>query len=170
MLTIATGCRHPAGPAESGRSAFRFVDSPYVPPPEGAADGVVTAVGRQQYREASLLEPAIMPAYPARALAAKAGATTVGVHITVDEEGRVTDIRTSIWVVHLPGPFSEDFRAAVDAAVRQWRFVPAETVELEEVDQDGFAYVREKRREKVPTEFDLAFDFTPEGSVAARAQ
>ncbi|HWA24933.1 MAG TPA: hypothetical protein VG734_04590 [Lacunisphaera sp.] len=107
-----------------------------------------------------------MPVYPARALAAKAGATTVGVHLSVDEHGAITDIRASIWVVSFPGPFAEDFRAAVEAALRQWRFRPAETVEVEQVQQDGFTYARVAKREAVATEFDLAFDFTPDGGAA----
>lgn len=169
LITTAAGCRHPPGPAAAGTSAFRFVDPPPAPPSTGKSHVAPEPMQRRQYHEARPIEPLVLPVYPARALAAKVGATTVGVHVSVDEQGAITDIRSSIWVVSLPGPFSEDFRAAVDTALRQWRFQPAEAIELEHVEQDGFTYARVLKREKVPTEFDLAFDFAPEG-VTARAQ
>ena len=170
-LAAAAGCHQVPESKASGRSGFRFVQPPPAAPSTGHPDAAPEPVQRFDYREAQLIDPVIMPVYPARALAAKAGAATVGVHISVDELGTITDIRASLWVVSLPGPFSEDFRAAVDAAVRQWRFVPAETIEYEKGEQDGRPSTRVGKREKVTTEFDLAFDFAPEGGPArARSQ
>jgi hypothetical protein len=166
LLTVSAGCRHTPGPAASGTSDYRFVEPPPAAPSTGSAEVAAEPAKRLQFREARPIEPLIMPAYPARALAAKAGATTVGVHVTLDEHGVITDIRASIWVVSFPGPFSEDFRAAVDAALRQWRFEPAETVELEQEEKEGSSPLRVLKREKVATEFDVAFDFAPGGGTA----
>ncbi len=166
LLAASAGCRHAPGPAASGTSDYRFVQPPPAAPSTGKSEVAPEPLQRLQFHEARPIEPLVMPVYPARALAAKAGATTVGVHITVDESGMITDTRSSIWLVSLPGPFSEDFRAAVDVALRQWRFEPAETVEFEQEEKDGLSPLRVLKREKVATEFDLAFDFTPGGGPA----
>jgi len=166
MLAAMAGCRHVPESQPSGQSGFRFVQPPPAAPSTGKANVALEPVQRSGFREARLIDPVILPVYPARALAAKAGAATVGVHITVDEQGIITDIRSSIWVVSLPGPFREDFRAAVDAALSHWRFVPAEILEFERSGPDGDAPVRVTKREKVVTELELAFDFAPGGGTA----
>jgi len=108
-----------------------------------------------------------MPVYPAKALKAKAGRNLVGVHIIVDTEGSVREIRMSMLVFSTPGPFAEDFRDAVELAVRQWRFTPARSESLEIVhDRNGEATeMRVTGSENVETEFDLAFTFQPNGTV-----
>jgi len=106
-----------------------------------------------------------MPVYPARALKAKAGRNTVGIHIIVDTEGSVREIRMSMLVFSTPGPFAEDFRDAVELAVRQWRFTPARSESFEIVRDGEATSMRMTESETVETEFDLAFTFQPDGSV-----
>ena len=57
----------------------------------------------------------------------------MGVNLTVDACGRVTDIRPSIVTFSSPGSFAKDFRAAVETALQQWRFVPAEIQDIEPI-------------------------------------
>jgi len=106
-----------------------------------------------------------MPVYPRRALAAKAGWATVGVKITVDSTGRVTDIRPSILTLSTPGPFAADFREAVELALRQWKFYPAENRKVKYVEADGTLFGLVTHADKVETEFDLSFTFTATGRV-----
>lgn len=123
------------------------------------------AKDRLDYREARLNEPTVQPVYPPRALAARAGWATVGVRITVDGDGRVSDIAPSLLTLSTPGPFADDFQAAVEVAVRQWRFRPAEIIRLEKVETPDVTYNRVASRERVETHFDLAFTFTASGGV-----
>ena len=53
--------------------------------------------------------------------------------MTVDASGHVAEVRPSILTFSTPGPFAEEFRSAVEAALRQWRFVPAEVQETEPI-------------------------------------
>jgi hypothetical protein len=163
------GCHHAPVVLDdklAGRSSFAFVEPPVGPPP--ASNGAAAQLLNQSnFHEAQLQEPAPMPVYPAKALKAKARLSTIGVHITVDVNGHVSDIRSSMLVFNTPGPFADDFRDAVEAAVRQWRFKPAQSDEYEIVHEGTATYNRMKRSEKVETEFDLSFTFTADGRVQA---
>ncbi|MEJ1971734.1 MAG: hypothetical protein WDM96_04340 [Lacunisphaera sp.] len=118
-----------------------------------------------QWREATLKDPLVMPIYPQRALKAQAGRSTVGIHIVVDISGHVAEVRPSLLVFSTPGPFAEDFRDAVELAVRQWQFTPARAEYYEIVHEGAATYSRLMRTEAVETEFDLAFTFTEDGRV-----
>lgn len=162
---VLAGCRNaPPAVVDSGRSSFAFVAPPVAPPPESTGE-LVQLSDRSQWYEANLMEPHAMPVYPARALQAKAGRNIVGVHIIVDVTGHVREIRMSMLVFSTPGPFAEDFRDAVELAVRQWRFTPARAVYYEIVHDGDATYNRTTRTENVETEFDLAFTFQPDGTV-----
>lgn len=106
-----------------------------------------------------------MPVYPPRALRAKIGRDTVGVHITVDPAGRVSEVRPSLLVFSTPGTYAEDFRAAAEAAVRQWQFTPARAEYFEIVHEGDATYNRVTGSENVETEFDLCFIFSVGGEV-----
>ncbi len=169
LLLGFAGCRHAPPVLEdklAGRSSFAFVDPPPGPPPK-SDEKSVAPVEHANYFEARLNEPVPLPVYPARALKAKARLSTVGVHITVDTTGRVSDIRSSMLVFNTPGPFADDFRDAVEAAVRQWRFAPARTEHFEIVHEGSATYSRRASVENVETEFDLSFTFTADGRVEA---
>jgi hypothetical protein len=168
LAMLLAGCRHAPGP--TGQSSFRVVEQPpdRTPPPKSDAKPV-QPTSLEQYREASVQEKTIvLPVYPSRALAAKAGAAQVGVRIMVDDEGRVVDVRPSLLAITITPPgFRQDFELAVETAVRQWKFHPAKIQHVEIVTEKGFTYSRVTRTEMSEAEFDLAFTFTPSGKVEA---
>jgi TonB family protein len=144
-----------------------------VPPPPTVVAGSVSATpvesaDRREYQEAALAMKPVLPVYPPRALAGRAGAAHVGVRLTIDEKGRVTDVSPSLLAVTIAPPqYTEDFRQAVETAVRQWKFQPARIEYVETVSEHGITYERLKRVEKLETTLDLAFDFTTNGGVQA---
>lgn len=164
------GCRHVPAP-EAGVSSFRIVEQPPDRTPPAKSSGeAAEPTSLSQYREASVQEKSVvLPVYPARALAAKAGGAQVGVRVVVDAGGQVTDVRPSMLAVTITPPgFAEEFRAAVETAVRQWWFHPARVQHLEIVTEKGFTYSRVTHSEAVEAEFDLSFTFTPSGQVEAK--
>ncbi len=171
-LVGAGGCRHAPGVPDTGRSSVAFIEQPpdRTPPPKSEAK-TAGPTSWDQYREASVQEKTIvLPVYPARALAAKAGAAQVGVRVTVDAEGRVSDVRPSVLAITITPPgFREDFERAGEVAVRQWRFHPAKVEYIEVVTTKGFTYSRVTRTEKLEAEFDLLFTFTAAGKVVPGA-
>ncbi len=163
VVILAEGCRHVPVPEATGRSSFTFVESPSPPPNSNVK--VTESTTRSQYREATLQQPASLPIYPARALKGKAGRAIVGVHITVDTAGRVSTIDSSLFVFSTPGPYAEDFRDAVEAALRQWKFAPARVEYVEAINENESTYNRVTRSETIETEFDLSFAFSADGCV-----
>jgi outer membrane biosynthesis protein TonB len=158
----AAGCSH--APAQRGESAFTIVRPPSLSTASGAK-AAATETSTVDYREAQAIHPLAMPVYPAAALAAKAGWAQVGVHVTIDRLGRVTDVSASAFVPSTPGPFAGAFREAVEVAVRQWAFRPAEILYLEKVQAPEVTYMRIARRETIEARFDMAFTFTATGGV-----
>jgi outer membrane biosynthesis protein TonB len=152
---------------DSGRSAVSFVEPPPAPPAKNIEVSTSEPTNRSQYNEARPIKPLVMPIYPPKALTAKAGWNTVGVKITVGVDGRVTNIRPSVLAMSTPGRFANDFRAAVEAALRQWKFVPAEIQQIEPIQGLDIPVNRITSREPTEAEFDLSFTFTAEGRVEA---
>ena len=170
MILLLTGCRHPPQLQGPGTSSFAFVDPAPTPSHEpGGSDDGLLPWQRTQYVEASLIDPHAMPIYPPRLLSARLGKSIVGVHITVDTSGRVSDIRPSFLVVSTPGPFADDFRTAAETAVTQWRFVPAALQQMKLVDENGMVFARPAHTQNVEAEFDAAFTFLPNGGVEQKA-
>ncbi len=164
-VPLLAGCQHAAAPVTTGHSSFVFVDEaklagrkPVELAQEREAVDVLDAAGP--------IEPLAQPVYPKAALARDAGFALVGVRIHVDADGRVTDVDPSMVCFSTPGPFAADFRAAVDAAVWQWKFHPAKRRHLEPVQlDDGSRYWRATSEVAVESVFDLAFTFSAEGGV-----
>lgn len=166
--SLLAACRHaPAENVGTGSASFTMLEAtPLVaaPPTEGKVT-VAPSTGAQ-YREAMLAGRPVLPVYPPRALAAKAGAARVGVHVMIDTHGRVTSVGTSMRAITLAPPaFADDFRDAVETAVRQWKFRPAAIEYAEIVTEGGVTFERVKRSEPQETEIDLVFDFTEHGKV-----
>ncbi|HTL69175.1 MAG TPA: hypothetical protein VL200_16030, partial [Lacunisphaera sp.] len=166
VVFAAAGCLHTA-PVETGTSSFTVIEARPVPPPASGKGWAAVPTNHAQFRDAQIKGEPILPVYPARALAAKAGSAQVGVHLVIDSQGRVSDVRPSMVAVTIAPPeFAEDFRQAVETAVRQWRFVPARAQYIETVQgSGGFSYDRVARTEDVEAEVDLAFTFTANGKV-----
>lgn len=168
LLLLLGGCRY-AAPAGTASSSFRTIELPSTPPAQGKAKGDIEFVASsEQYREARAVGKPVKPVYPAKALAARAGKVIVGLHVALDPQGRIRDIRPSILTFSTPGPFAEDFRQAAEAALRQWKFEPARIERIETVTENGFTYNRVKGTEYVDAEFDLEFTFMPDASEANR--
>lgn len=157
---------------DTGSSSFRVVERPSAPAPKASIQVATQPTSRAQYRDAQIKGDPVLPVYPARALAAKAGGAQVGVHLVIDAQGRVSDVRPSMVAVTIAPPeFAADFQRAVESAVRQWRFVPARAQYVETVTgTGGFTYDRVARTEDVEAEVDLAFTFTSNGKVQAGAR
>lgn len=167
IVMAGSGCGHAPQVETRGSTAFRVVEPPR-PPPQVSDREMVEPVNRANYREAQAIHPLVLPVYPPAALATKAGAAMIGVRVTIDTNGAVADVRPSMLVVNVAPPaFAEEFREAVEVAVRQWRFAPARVHYLERVTEGEFTYERVVRTESVEAEFDLAFTFTPSGRVEA---
>ncbi len=165
VLLVASGCRHVSERTAAGRSAFTFVESQ-----NGAASSAtVTAVEPKSgdyFTEARPIQILATPVYPPKALAAKLGMTTVGVRVTIDKSGRVSDIGPSLLAVSIPTKFDAEFQEAVRAAVTQWRFFPAQTFHADVTkDATGELQITESKRENAETYFDIAFTFTASGAV-----
>jgi hypothetical protein len=165
-----SGCKHAPKHEAHGSTSFRVVEPPRPPPPQASDKEMVEPVRRSIYRDAEAIHPLVMPVYPSAALAARAGAATVGVRVTVDTNGAVADIRPSMLAVTITPPeFAEAFRGAVEVAVRQWRFAPARVLSLERRTEGEFTHDWVAHTEMIEAEFDLAFTFTPSGEVEAGA-
>lgn len=167
LAIVHAGCHHV--PAPAGSSSFKVIEPRADNRPPKPMDEPKEPASRTRYLEAAVQEKTVvLPVYPARALAAKAGAAQVGVRITVDTEGRVSAVRPSMLALTIAPPgFAADFEQAVEAAVRQWRFHPAKTEEMETVTVNGYSYDRVRRMELLEAEFDLAFTFSESGRVEA---
>lgn len=163
---VVSGCKHVPRSSDTGSSSFVVVEQPRPPPPIASSENTVEPVSRANFREAQAIHPLVMPIYPPAALAAKAGAATIGVRVTVDAKGAVADIRPSMLAISfIPSKFADDFQAAVEVAVRQWKFAPARVHTIVRVTEGEFTYDRVTRTELIEAEFDLAFTFTTAGKV-----
>lgn len=176
VLLGLVGCRHRSIEATGkGGSSFAVISMQPMASDKVAVNenvetgekGASNVTYVEDFVQARPLPPIIQPIYPPKALKAKSGRAVVGVRVIVDEAGRVTDIGPSLLTFSTFGPYAEDFRGAVESAVRQWRFVPAELLQNERVEKDGSAYQRVIRRQAVSTQIDLAFTFTESGGVEA---
>jgi TonB family protein len=167
---LLVGCRHtvvaPTAPDE-GTSSYKFIDP--APPPSKKTEIAINAPRpTTQSINAQPILPLATPMYPAAALAARAGMATVGVRIVVDAAGRVAEVHPSLAILSMPSPFAAEFQAAVEAAVRQWRFHPAELRQLELVRDPGGDFMRVASREKIEWAFDVEFTFSATGDVLTR--
>jgi hypothetical protein len=161
-----TSCHRAPSLPSAGQSSIRFVTAP--PPPSAAHPKFSVKEGppSDMFVDAMPIGTLASPDYPAAALAAHAGLVNVGVRITVDVGGRVSNVAPSLVALSIPNRFSRDFEAAVEAAVGQWRFKPAKIRHFEEApDGESGTYTRVAREEKIETDFDVAFTFTAAGGV-----
>ena len=102
------------------------------------------------------------PAYPAAALAARAGNCVVFATVTIDARGTVTEVVPSWQRLNIPNRFSDDFLDAVKAAVRRWRFEPARVVYWQKTTDDDLKYLS---TETISVRTDVKFTFEASGAV-----
>lgn len=165
VICAETGCRHVPEERWSGKSSYRIVRPPT--PERRPTTSAEIEESRVRYRteEAQAILPLKLPEYPAAALAAKAGAAIVGVRVVIGTDGRVLSVEPSAAVFSTPGPYAADFLAAVQVAVRQWRFRPAELQELHLAGEGSQSYWRAAKIEPTEAEFTIEFTFTASGQV-----
>lgn len=169
---VLAACRHaPSAPAvASGQSSFTFIEAPA--PMETARQGEMSSGPRQPVDVRVAAEPILplaTPVFPAAALGRLRVPALIGVRLTVDERGWVTGVAPSLKVVTMPGPYLAEFQAAVEAAVREWQFRPAEQRHLVPgrggpMQEDYWVVTR---AEKIEAVFDVAFTFTTSGDVVS---
>jgi TonB family protein len=103
-----------------------------------------------------------MPAFPEEALTAGAEGYVV-VRILIDTEGQVAEVTDSPKESSSTGPHAAAFRAAVDEAVRRWRFQPGRIDSMrpgKDLDGDGKPdYTVVDHFAFTPYVYDLRFDF-----------
>lgn len=164
--TVLAGCRSAdTRRPPAGGSAFRFVE------PGGAAPTGQIAVADETAQPADVLlppepiPPLDPPRYPEGARGKQAIPVTIGVRLTVAKDGTVSDVGWSPLILSTPGPRSEEFRAAVDAAVARWRFTPAEQQRLVPRKSPAGPYWQVVRAEKTDATLDVEFTFTASGEV-----
>jgi len=160
IFVFHSGCHHqPRSMPASGSASFVFIaplDLPLhreVPRPAGQGEEAV--VREDVFVDAEPLLPLAVPVYPPAALQAKAGWMTVAVRLTVDINGRVSGVAPSPVGFSTPSPFSDLFFAAVEQAVRQWKFVPAR---IHSGEPGG-------ETRKIEATGDVSFTFTSTGDV-----
>lgn len=165
LLLVSTGCRHRTETGDTGSSSVRFIEEPSAPA-SGSAQVADVPPSGDYFKEAQPIAPLALPAYPPRALAAKAGLAIVTVRVFVDAKGRITDIGPSPLGFSTPGPFAGDFAKAVQAALSQWRFQPAQRYHLE-IFRNARGGVDNKESGRMDTEtyLDMSFTFTAAGRV-----
>lgn len=172
-LGFAAGCQHgrvksaPPAPVQ-GASAFQFVEQPLAPASGAATEAVQLVLEPVDVKyKAEPIAPLATPVYPRAALGRMRVPMMVGVRISVDGTGRVAHVGGSLVAFSSGGEFAEEFRAAVEAAMAEWRFKPAEIRQL--VPQKGKSgrggYWQVTRVQPTDDAFDVAFTFSSKGEV-----
>jgi hypothetical protein len=166
MAFFAAGCQHlNHADQAAGRASYQVVETPEVPPPiqHGAAALPVLHLGetRQTLIEAYPNGDLASPTYPPAALAAHAGWVILGVRITIDTTGRVSDVQLNPLGLSNAGRFTDDFLQAVAATVRTWTFFPAHyRYEIVRQQPGGGLYWSKLKYEATESFTDLSFNFT----------
>jgi hypothetical protein len=150
-----------------GEASHQFVSPPPMPPPvrkDNPGPVVVERKPRDVFVPPTAEGEQDNPIYPAAALAESVIPVTMGVKITIDATGHVSAVGSSLAVISVPHKFSADFQAAIEAAVYQWRFKPAEIRHVVPMPGPG-DYWLVQGVEKVESSLDVAFTFSSTGAV-----
>ena len=148
------GCQH----ARTGVSSFEFVDGPQMPTAKlRDASKLRIVKSMSVFVDAEPILPLASPVYPKSALAAGLGDVTIAVRFTVNVHGTVESIGPSFARITFPTRFKEDFDRAIEAALAQWRFKPAQLARLDPQVNDAPVVVGMQETE---TSFDVVFSFS----------
>jgi hypothetical protein len=166
---LFASCAAPKSARVEGVASFQFVGDP-APPNQDAKPAQETGDLPQVADvlvPAEPIGPLASPVYPSAALGKTRYPTLVGVQIFVDESGRVTRIGPSLRAISTPVAAAGDFLTAVEAAVMQWRFVPAERRRMKRVrgslGAEDFWLVTQSQ--KTEYALDVTFTFSTKGDV-----
>ena len=132
LVLFFCGCRHHPQPPDTGKTSFAFVEPPPAKSSHSDRSGAVDEpLVEEHFIEAEPIRPLATPVYPSKALAAKAGLVTIGVKVTIDVDGRVSDVSPSMLTFSPPTRYADDFQEAVRLAVMKWRFHQAQHYSLQ---------------------------------------
>jgi hypothetical protein len=116
-----------------------------------------------QFRRPFPKETKTLPVYPENALAARDGPHREVVRFIIDPNGNVGEIVDSPMESSDGGPFATEYRRAVEAALRMWRYEPGVLQHVkdgEDKDGDGKPdYKVMTSWEMVPVYYDVRFTF-----------
>lgn len=162
---ILGGCRHLA-PA-TGESSFEFQrhSQTSTPGKGGYTPQLTGSEAKALFTPPNPLGKLVAPAYPPAALAAHAGRVKVVLQVTIGTEGRATQVTPALAGLPFASPFTDQFQAAAEAAVRQWRFEPAEFRRLEPSDYRGTTIWSVTYAEKREMTVEVTFTFTESGAA-----
>jgi hypothetical protein len=170
---LACGCGNKpvrtTAPVE-GRAGFAFERPPVDAAAKDAKVAVQEALGKDEWVAPRALGKLSEPVYPAVALAAGAGPVTMGMRVVVDAEGKVADVGPSMRAWSTPTPWAAEFRAAIEAAVAQWRFRPAEVRHFTTVTNAEGSYRSMTRSEKTEWALHVTFSFKAEGGAVVETR
>ena len=145
----------PPPPSAEGKTTYSYIFDPANPALDLPAD--------VQFMRPMALETKTLPVYPAAALAAHDTPHREVVRIVIDDRGSVGQVADSPMEQSDGGPFAADYRRAVDAAVRTWRFRPGVLEHVrdgEDKDGDGKAdYKVMTSWDPVAVYYDIRFKF-----------
>jgi hypothetical protein len=165
-LSGVTACHHAPSVESPGRASFKFIEEPRRPSPPAKEADIEVTLAHERFVPAEAVLPLTTPIYPQIATKDRAGWTTISVQVIIDSQGRVVDIGPSRFGFSTPSAFALEFAAAIDAAVRQWKFRPAEVRHVQPVAlKNGQTIFKVVRIERVETTFDVSFTFTAAGEV-----
>lgn len=167
--TLVGGCHQARKePPPAGTSAHRFVTPMTADVEAKPIWPTENQPPVETVHPAEAIEPLAQPLYPAMARGRQSIPATVGVRIVIDEKGRVAEMRHSPLALTTPGPFAEEFRAAVERALKQWRFVPAQRQKMTPM-AGGPAgrYWHVTKLGPSTDQLDVQFTFTASGEVVS---
>jgi hypothetical protein len=163
LVVVMAGCvakkpmpaAAPPLPLPEGKSRYSYIFDPGNP-----ALGLPEDV---QFRRPMPKETKTLPRYPENALAARNGPHHEVVRFVIDTRGNVDKIVDSPIESSDGGPFAADYRRAVEAALRDWRFEPGVFQHVkpgEDKDGDGKPdYKIMTSWDLVPVYYDVRFTF-----------
>lgn len=149
-----------------GRSRIQIMEPLPAPPPPAS-----TQAAEVQSEHETVFSPArpygelVKPAYPAAALAARAGGYEAYMKIHLDERGEITSVEPSLRGVTLPHPYAAAFQAAIREAVGKWQFRAACLTYYRYTDKNGGKSSEITRIEYLPDTLDIHFTFDASGKV-----
>lgn len=168
-LAGGAGCQQTRAPAApEGTSSFRFVEPPAVAVSGEARMAAEVREPVDVLEPAQPIQPLAEPVYPVAVRGKQAIPVTIGVRLVIAADGTVSDVRGSPLVFSTPAPLAGEFRSAVEAAVAQWRFLPAELRRM--VARQGGPqgwYWHVMRVEKTESTVDVQFTFSATGQVVS---
>ena len=158
-LALFSSCRSaappkPAEPSVTGRATYEAVMEPSVE--------TSTQVTQRLFIPAEPGDANRPPRYPEELLGLKLPPQKIVVRISLDERGRIADVKSIPGASEADSNYREAFEAAIRTAIDGWRFKPAVQRTFVDSPDDGSGkppYKMLKAETPVPTYFDIRFVF-----------